>query len=190
MSREREARDFEFEADFRMCTIDMIGGMSWESSVIYYWMVNQAVKEKLGGHHSSDTLMYSVHFAPIKRLQHESRWKETVASLARAARKVEQGGAGFVVLRTNTLHRMADAITEAVSIPLLHIIDATAEEIIAQGTKRVGLLATRFTMVRDFDKGRLANKQSAASFPLGRMGAPEDVALALPCTWPRRAPPD
>jgi aspartate racemase len=163
-----------------MCTIDMIGGMSWESSVIYYWMVNQAVKEKLGGHHSSDTLMYSVHFAPIKRLQHESRWKETVASLARAARKVEQGGAGFVVLRTNTLHRMADAITEAVSIPLLHIIDATAEEIKARGIKRVGLLATRFTMVRDFYKGRLVNsqKQWAASLPLGRMGAPEDVALA------------
>lgn len=94
MSRELEARDFEFEADFRMCTIDMIGGMSWESSVIYYWMVNQAVKERLGGHHSSDTLMYSVHFAPIKRLQHESKWEETVASLARAARKVELCSSG------------------------------------------------------------------------------------------------
>ena len=177
MSREREARDFEFEADFRMCTIDMIGGMSWESSVIYYWMVNQAVKERLGGHHSADTLMYSVDFAPIKRLQHESRWGETAASLARAARKVEQGGAGLVVLRTNTLHRMADVITEAVSIPLLHIIDATAEEIKARGIKRV---ATRFTIVRDFYKGRLANnqKQWAASFPLGRIGGPEDVAPA------------
>ena len=138
MSREREARDFEFEADFRMRTIGMIGGMSWESSAIYYWMVNEAVKERLGGYHSADTLMYSVDFAPINWLQHESRWEETVASLARAARKVEQGGAGFVVLRTNTLHRMPDVITEAVSIPLLHIIDATAEEIIAQGTKRVG----------------------------------------------------
>ena len=182
MSREREARDFEFEADFRMRTICMIGGMSWESSAIYYWMVNEAVKERLGGYHSADTLMYSVDFAPIKRLQHESRWEETAASLAWAARKVEQGGAGFVVLRTNTLHRMADAITEAVSIPLLHIIDATAEEIKARGIKRVGLLATRFTMVRDFYfyKGRLVNsqKQWAASLPLGRMGAPEDVALA------------
>jgi len=116
----------------------MIGGMSWESSAICYGMVNEAVKERLGGHHSADTLMYSVDFAPIKRLQHESRWEETAASLARAARKVEQGGAGFVVLRTNSLHRMADAITEAVSIPLLHIIDATAEEIKARGIKRVG----------------------------------------------------
>lgn len=180
MSREREARDFEFEADFRMRTIGMIGGMSWESSAIYYWMVNEAVKERLGGHHSADTLMYSVDFAPIKRLQHEGRWEETAASLAEAARRVEQGGADFIVLCTNTMHRMADAITEAVSIPLLHIIDATAEEIKARGIKRVGLLATRFTMVRDFYKGRLANnqKQWAASFPLGRMVAPEDVALA------------
>ena len=180
MSREREARDFEFEEDFRMRTIGMIGGMSWESSAIYYWMVNEVVKERLGGQHSADTLMYSVDFAPIRRLQHESRWEETAASLAWAARKVEQGGAGFVVLRINTLHRMADAITEAVSIPLLHIIDAAAEEIKARGIKRVGLLATRFTMVRDFYKRRLANnqKQWAASFPLGRMGAPGDVALA------------
>jgi aspartate racemase len=163
-----------------MHTIGMIGGMSWESLAIYYWMVNEAVKERLGGHHSYDSLMYSVDFAPIKRLQHESRWEETTASLARAARQVEQGGAGFVVLRINTLHRMADAITEAVSIPLLHIIDATAEEIKARSIKRVGLLATRFTMVRDFYKGRLARnqKQWAASFPLGLMGAPEDVALA------------
>lgn len=142
-----------------MRTICMIGGMRWESSAIYYWMVNKAVKERLGGHHSANTVMYSVDFAPINWLQHESRWEETVASLARAARKVEQGGAGFVVLRTNTLHRMPDVITEAVSISLLHIIDATAEEIKARGIKRVGLLATRFTMVRDFYKGRLANNQ-------------------------------
>ena len=173
-----------------MRTIGMIGGMSWESSAIYYWMVNEVVKERLGGHHSADTLMYSVDFAPINRLQHESRWEETAVSLARAARKVELGGAGFVVLRTNTLHRMADAITEAVSIPLLHIIDATAEEIKARGIKRVGLLATRFTMVRDFYKGRLTNnqKQWAASFLLGQMGAPEDVAVAT-LYWTRRAPP-
>jgi aspartate racemase len=172
VSREREARDFEFEADFRTRTIGMIGGMSWESSAIYYWMVNEAVKERLGGHHSADTLMYSVDFAPIKRLQHESRWEETAASLARAARKVEQGGAGFVVLRTNTLHRMADAITEAVSIPLLHIIDATAEEIKALGIKRVGLLATRFTMVRDFYKGDwLEIRSSGRIIPAGPDGS-------------------
>ena len=133
-----------------MGTIGMIGGMSWESSAIYYRMVNEAVKERRGGHHSADTQMYSVDFAPIKRLQHEGRWEETAAPLARAARKVEQGGADFVVLCTNTMHKMTDAITEVVSIPLLHIAGATAEEIKARGIKRVGLLATRFTTVRDF----------------------------------------
>jgi aspartate racemase len=141
-----------------MRIIGMIGGMSWESSAIYYWMVNEAVKERLGGHHSAETVMYSVDFAPIKRLQHEGRWEETAAFLAEAARRVEQGGADFVVLCTNTMHRMADAITEAVSIPLLHIADATAEEVKARGVQKVGLLATRFTMEQDFYKGRLANK--------------------------------
>jgi aspartate racemase len=141
-----------------MRTIGMIGGMSWESSAIYNRMVNEAVKERLGGHHSAETVMYSVDFAPIKRLQHEGRWEETAASLAQAARKVEQAGADFIVLCTNTMHRIADAITEAVSIPLLHIADATAEEIKAQGIKRVGLLATRFTMEQDFYKGRLARE--------------------------------
>ena len=139
-----------------MRTICMIGGMSWESSAIYYRMVNEAVKERLGGHHSAQTLIYSVDFAPIKRLQHEGRWEETAASLAEAACKAEQGGADFVVLCTNTMHRMAGAITEAVSIPLLHIADATAEEVKARDVRRVGLLATRFTREQDFYKGRLA----------------------------------
>jgi aspartate racemase len=136
----------------------MIGGMSWESSAIYYWMVNEAVKERLGGHHSAETVMYSVDFAPIKRLQHEGRWEETAAALAEAARRVEQGGADFIVLCTNTMHRMADAITGAVSIPLLHIADATAEEVKARGIQKVGLLATRFTMEQDFYKGRLVRE--------------------------------
>ena len=121
-------------------------------------MVNEADKERLGGHHSAQTLMDSVDFAPINRLQHEGRWEETAASLAEAACKVEQGGADFVVLCTNTMHRMAGAIAEAVSIPLLHIADATAEEVKARGVKRVGLLATRFTMEQDFYKGRLARE--------------------------------
>ena len=112
-----------------MRTIGMIGGMSWESSAIYYRILNEAVKERLGGHHSAQTVKYSVDFAPIKHLQHEGRWEETAASLAEAARKVEQGGADFVVLCTNTMRRMADAITEAVSMPLVHIADATAEEV-------------------------------------------------------------
>jgi aspartate racemase len=188
VSRERETRDFEFEADFRMRTIGMIGGMSWESSAIYYWMVNEAVKERLGGHHSSDTLMYSVDFAPINRLQHESRWEETAASLALAARKVEQGGAGFVVLRTNTLHRMADAITEAVSIPLLHIIDATAEEIKARGIKRV---ATRFTLwCGTSTKGDWLTIRSSGRHHSRWAGWGHPRTWRWPpCTWPRRAPP-
>ena len=102
--------------------------------------------------------MYSVDFAEIKCLQHEGRWEETAASLAQVARKVEQAGADFVVLCTNTMHRMADAITQAVSIPLLHIADATAEEVKARGIRNVGLLATRFTMEQDFYKGRLGNR--------------------------------
>jgi aspartate racemase len=113
----------------------MIGGMSWESSAIYYWMVNEVVKGTLGGHHSAETVMYSVDFAQIKRLQHEGRWEETAASLAEAARKVERGGADFLLLCTNTMHRVANAITEAVSIPLLHIADTTAEEVKARGIK-------------------------------------------------------
>jgi aspartate racemase len=136
----------------------MIGGMSWESSAIYYRMVNEVVKATLGGHHSAETVMYSVDFDSIKRLQHENRWEETAASLAQAARKVEQGGADFLLLCTNTMHRMAEAITEAVSIPLLHIADATAEEVKARGIQKVGLLATRFTMELDFYKGRLARE--------------------------------
>jgi aspartate racemase len=139
-----------------------IGMMSWESSAIDYWMINEAVKERLGGHHSAETVMYSVDFAAIKRLQHEGRWEETAASLAETARKVEQAGADFVVLCTNTMHRMADAITQAVSIPLLHIADATAEEIKARGIQKVGLLATRFTMERDFYKGRFAREHGIA----------------------------
>ena len=102
-------------------TIGMIGGMSWETSAIYYWMVNEAVKERLDGHHSAETVIC------------EGRWEETAASLAEAARKVERGGADFLLLCTNTMHRVANAITEAVSIPLLHIADATAEEVKARG---------------------------------------------------------
>jgi len=121
-------------------------------------MVNEAVKERLGGHHSAETVMYRVDIAEIKCLQHEGRWEGTAASLAQAARKVEKGGADFVVLCTNTMHRMADTITQAVSIPLLRIADATAEEVKARGIRNVGLLATRFTMEQDFYKGRLGNR--------------------------------
>jgi aspartate racemase len=173
-----------------MRTIGMIGGMSWESSAIYYWMVNEVVKERLGGHHSADTLMYSVDFAPIKRLQHESRWEETAASLARAARKVEQGGAGFVVLRTNALHRMPDVITEAVSIPLLHIIDATAEEIKARDIKRVSSWPLGSLWCGTSTKGDWLTIRCSGQHHSRWAGWGHPRTWRWPpCPWPRRAPP-
>ena len=141
-----------------MRTIGLIGGMSWESSALYYRIVNETVKEKLGGHHSAETVMYSVDFAPIKHLQHESKWEDAAARLVEAASKVERGGADFLVLCTNTMHKVAEEISSAVGIPLLHIADATAEEIKAEGIGKVGLLATGFTMEQDFYKGRLSRK--------------------------------
>ena len=139
-------------------TIGLIGGMSWESSALYYRWINEGVKERLGGLHSAEALMYSVDFAPIARLQRRGGWAEAAARLSGAARALERGGADFLVLCTNTMHRVADEISSAVGIPLLHIADATAEKIKAQGLGRVGLLATGFTMEQDFYKGRLADK--------------------------------
>jgi len=156
---ERPIGEFLISSDgYDGLTIGMIGGMSWKCSAIYYWMVNQAVKQRLGGHHSAETVMYSVDFAPIKRLQHEGRWEETAAYTAQEASKVERRGADFLVLCTNIIRRMGDAITEWCTIPLVHITDATAEEIKARGIRKVSLLATRFTMEQDFYKGRLAQK--------------------------------
>ena len=141
-----------------MRTIGLIGGMSWESSALYYRWINEAVKEKLGGLHSTEVAMYSVDFAAIERLQHEGRWEEAAERLLEAAKKVERSGAGFVVLCTNTMHKVADKIEASVGIPLLHIADATAEKIKAQSIRRVGLLATGFTMEQGFYEGRLADR--------------------------------
>lgn len=141
-----------------MKTIGLIGGMSWESSAEYYRIVNETVKARLGGLHSAQCLMYSVDFADIERLQHEARWDEAGAAMADAARRLERGGADFVVLCTNTMHKLAGAIESAVSIPLLHIADPTAEAIRAAGISKVGLLGTAFTMEQDFYRGRLTEK--------------------------------
>ncbi|MDR3593148.1 MAG: aspartate/glutamate racemase family protein [Negativicutes bacterium] len=138
-----------------MKTIGLIGGMSWESSIEYYRLINEYVKERLGGLHSCQCLMYSVDFAEIEVLQHQGRWEELGVVLAEAARRVEQGGADFVLICTNTMHKVADAVVARVGIPLLHIADATAEEIKRQGLDRVGLLGTRFTMEQDFYKNKL-----------------------------------
>ncbi len=138
-----------------MKTIGLIGGMSWESSIEYYRIINETAKEKLGGLHSAKSLMVTVDFAEIEKLQHENRWDEAAQILVRCAQDLERGGADFIVLCTNTMHKVADQIIAGVKIPFLHIADATAERIAAQGIKKIGLLGTRFTMEHDFYKGRL-----------------------------------
>ena len=138
-----------------MKTIGLIGGMSWESSIEYYRIVNETAKEKLGGLHSAKSLMVTVDFAEIEKLQHEDRWDEAAQILVKCAQDLERGGADFIVLCTNTMHKLADQIIASTTIPFLHIADATAEKITTAGMKKIGLLGTRFTMEHDFYKGRL-----------------------------------
>jgi len=139
-------------------TIGLIGGMSWESSAEYYRIINQEMNRRLGGVHSAQCLMWSFDFDPIKHLQHEGEWDKLADAMKEAAVRLERGGADFIVLCTNTMHRLADAIASAVSIPLLHIADPTAEKIKAAGLQRIGLLGTAFTMEQDFYKGRLQQR--------------------------------
>ncbi len=141
-----------------MKTIGLIGGMSWESSIEYYRIINETVKAKLGGLHSAECVMYSVDFAPIELLQHQGRWQEAAQHLIAAAQRVERGGADFVVLCTNTMHKLADEIQANIGIPFLHIADATAQKVKTAGLTKIGLLGTRFTMEEDFYKGRLSQK--------------------------------
>jgi aspartate racemase len=136
-------------------TIGLIGGMSWESTVPYYCRINELIKERLGGLHSARIILHSVDFHDIERLQSSGRWDEAGAYLANVARSVEAAGADFLVLCTNTMHKVVSAIEAAASIPLLHIADPTAAEIKQAGIHTVGLLGTRFTMEEDFYRGRL-----------------------------------
>jgi len=138
-----------------MKTIGLIGGMSWESTVTYYQVVNRFVASRLGGLHSARVAMHSVEFHELQELQHEGRWQEVGTLLAAAARSVARAGADFLVLCTNTMHIVAPQIEAAVDLPLLHIADATAEHARERGVSKVGLLGTRFTMEEDFYKGRL-----------------------------------
>ena len=138
-----------------MKTIGLIGGMSWESSLEYYRLINQTVQAKLGGFHSAKSLMVSVDFAEIETLQQQARWSEAADLLVRAAQSLEKGEADFVILCTNTMHKAAAEIQAHIHIPFLHIADATAQKIKDTGLKRVGLLGTRFTMEEDFYKSRL-----------------------------------
>jgi aspartate racemase len=132
--------------------------MSWESSIEYYRIINETVRDKLGGLHSAKSVMYSVDFAEIEALQHEGEWAEATDLMIDAAQHVENGGADFLVICTNTMHRMADEVQEGISIPLLHIADATAVKIKEAGLEKVGLLGTQFTMEEAFYKGRLVDR--------------------------------
>lgn len=138
-----------------MKTIGMIGGMSWESSLEYYRIMNQAVKEKLGGFHSAQCILYSVDFDDVEKLQHQGDWESLTRLMIEAAQRVKKAGADFLVICTNTMHKMADEVQRAIQIPLLHIADVTAGAVKADGQSRVGLLGTKFTMEQDFYKGRL-----------------------------------
>ena len=141
-----------------MKTIGLIGGMSWESTAIYYRLMNELVRARLGGVHSAKIALWSFDFDEIAQLQHAGDWEGAATMLVNAARKLEQAGAQALVICTNTMHKMADEVQAAVSIPLIHIADATAEAIRAAGASRPVLLATRFTMEQDFYRGRLADR--------------------------------
>ena len=141
-----------------MKTIGLIGGMSWESSVEYYRIINQLVREKLGGLHSAKSVMVSVDFGPVEELMQAGRWEAVLAELVAAARQVEAGGADFLLIATNTMHKLFAEVHAAVEIPMIHIADAAAAEIERLGLSKVGLLGTAFTMQEDFYTGRLKEK--------------------------------
>jgi aspartate racemase len=138
-----------------MRRIGLLGGMSWESSAEYYRLINEETRDRLGGLHSADCVLRSVDFAEVEALQRDGRWEDAGALLAREASALVAAGAELLVLCTNTMHKVADAITEAIDIPLVHIADATADAVKAQGLRTVGLLATAYTMEQDFYVGRL-----------------------------------
>lgn len=141
-----------------MQTIGLLGGMSWESTETYYREINEGIRARLGGLHSAKICLYSVDFDEIEKLQLAGNWEETAVILSQAAKRVEAGGADFLVICTNTMHKVVPEIEANIKIPVLHIADATAEQIIAKGISKVGLLGTKFTMEQDFYKGRLSEK--------------------------------
>ena len=141
-----------------MRTIGLIGGMSWESTAVYYRRLNEEVRTRLGGLHSADILMRSVDFDTIVSLQEQGRWDEACRVLADIARALEEGGAGCLLICTNTMHKLANEVQQAVSIPLLHIADVTAAAVKADGLVRPLLLATRYTMEQDFYVARLRER--------------------------------
>ena len=141
-----------------MKTIGMIGGMSWESTAIYYQRINELVKQTLGGLHSAKIILYSLDFQEIETLQKNERWDDAGQCMVKAAKSLRAAGADFLIICTNTMHKLVPAIESAVNIPVLHIADPTAEAIKKTGIQRIGLLGTRFTMEQDFYRGRLESK--------------------------------
>lgn len=141
-----------------MKTIGLIGGMSWESSAEYYRLINEFVKEKLGNSHSCKSIMYSVDFDEIEKLQHNGQWDELTEIMINICLKLEKAGAEMLVICTNTMHLMAEIMQEKINIPILHIADTVGEKIKNQGLKKVGLLGTKFTMEQDFYKKRILDK--------------------------------
>lgn len=150
-----------------MKTIGLIGGMSWESTVTYYQIINEVVKSELGGLHSAKCLLYSVDFAEIEKCQAENDWEKSAQILSEAASSLERGGADFIVICTNTMHKVASQIGNAVSVPILHIAEMTALELKKQGITKVGLLGTRYTMEQDFYKQVLVEYDIEVLIPEG-----------------------
>ena len=141
-----------------MRTIGLIGGMSWESTVTYYQLINEAVHQRLGGLHSAKIVLWSVEFDEIEKCQSSGNWSKSAEILSNAARGLEMAGADVVLICTNTMHKVADEVAQAVNIPLLHIADATADALVSQAISRVGLLGTKYTMQQDFLKQRLIHR--------------------------------
>lgn len=148
-----------------MKTIGLIGGMSWESTVTYYQLINEAVKQALGGLHSAKILLYSVDFAEIEEYQAKGLWAESAEVLAQAAENLEKAGADFLLICTNTMHKVAPQVAARVSIPLIHIAEATAEVLKQQGITTVGLLGTKYTMTQDFYKQKLIDAGISVVIP-------------------------
>ena len=141
-----------------MKTIGLIGGMSWESTVTYYKIINETVKEKLGGFHSAKCILYSVDFQEIEECQANGNWEKSGEILGEAANNLEKAGADFIVICTNTMHKVVNQIKEKISIPILHIAEMTAEKILEKGLKNIALLGTKYTMEQDFYKSKLIEK--------------------------------
>lgn len=148
-----------------MKTIGLLGGMSWESTIPYYRIINQTVKENLGGLHSARCILYSVEFAEIEEMQASGRWAESGRILGEAAKKLEDAGADFLVICTNTMHKVASQVQSMIEIPLLHIAEVTAEELLEQGIAKVALLGTKYTMTQDFYKDKLIEKGIEVMIP-------------------------